>query len=92
MKVVGVFVNESIENIIYLVREMISLTSSNCIEMKTANISGKPKNYVSTPVIKAFECQKLAINNLYKEGSDFILLDAGAGDGKTLDESILKDF
>ena len=24
--------------------------------------------------------------------ADFILLDAGAGDGKTLDESILKDF
>ena len=53
----------------------------------------KLKNYVNTPVIKAFRIKsKSDINNLYKEGSDFILLDAGAGDGKTLDESILKDF
>ena len=53
----------------------------------------KLKKYVNIPVIKAFKIKSKAdINTLYKGGSDFILLDAGAGEGKTLDESILKDF
>ena len=92
VKAVGVFVNESIENIIYLVRnDIIDLIQLHGDEDR--EYISKLKNYVNTPVIKAFRIQsKSDINNLYKEGSDFILLDAGAGDGKTLDESILKDF
>lgn len=92
VKAVGVFVNESIENIIYLVRndiiDLIQLHGDEDIDYIS-----KLKKYVNTPVIKAFKIKSKAdINTLYKEGSDFILLDAGAGDGKTLDESILKDF
>lgn len=92
VKAVGVFVNESIENIIYLVRnEIIDLIQLHGDEDR--EYISKLKNYVNIPVIKAFRIKsKSNINNLYKEGSDFILLDAGAGDGKTLDESILKDF
>ena len=92
VKAVGVFVNESIENIIYLVRnDIIDLIQLHGDEDR--EYIRKLKNYVNTPVIKAFRIKsKSDINNLYKEGSDFILLDAGAGDGKTLDESILKDF
>lgn len=92
VKAVGVFVNESIENIIYLVRnDIIDLIQLHGDEDR--EYISKLKNYVNTPVIKAFRIKyKDDINNLYKEGSDFILLDAGAGDGKTLDESILKDF
>lgn len=92
VKAVGVFVNESIENIIYLVRndiiDLIQLHGDEDIDYIS-----KLKKYVNTPVIKAFKIKSKAdINTLYKEGTDFILLDAGAGDGKTLDESILKDF
>ena len=92
VKTVGVFVNESIENIIYLVRnDIIDLIQLHGDE--DSEYISKLKNDVNTPVIKAFRIKsKSDINNLYKEGSDFILLDAGAGDGKTLDESILKDF
>ena len=92
VKAVGVFVNESIENIIYLVRnDIIDLIQLHGDEDN--EYISKLKNYVNIPVIKAFRIKsKSDINNLYKEGSDFILLDAGAGDGKTLDESILKDF
>ena len=92
VKAVGVFVNEDIENIIYLVRndiiDLIQLHGDEDIDYIS-----KLKKYVNIPVIKAFKIKSKAdINTLYKEGSDFILLDAGAGEGKTLDESILKDF
>ena len=92
VKAVGVFVNESMENIIYLVRnDIIDLIQLHGDE--DGEYISKLKKYVNTPVIKAFKIKSKAdINTLYKEGSDFILLDAGAGDGKTLDESILKDF
>lgn len=92
VKAVGVFVNESIENIIYLVRnDIIDLIQLHGDE--DGEYISKLKKYVNIPVIKAFKIKSKAdINTLYKEGSDFILLDAGAGDGKTLDESILKDF
>lgn len=92
MKAVGVFVNESMENIIYLVRnDIIDLIQLHGDE--DGEYISKLKKYVNIPVIKAFKIKSKAdINTLYKEGSDFILLDAGAGDGKTLDESILKDF
>ena len=92
VKAVGVFVNESIENIIYLVRnDIIDLIQLHGDEDR--EYISKLKNYVNIPVIKAFKIKSKAdINTLYEEGIDFILLDAGAGDGKTLDESILKDF
>ena len=92
VKAVGVFVNESIENIIYLVRnDIIDLIQLHGDE--DGEYICKLKKYVNTPVIKAFKIKSKAdINTLYKEGIDFILLDAGAGEGKTLDESILKDF
>ena len=92
VKAVGVFVNESIENIIYLVRnDIIDLIQLHGDE--DGEYISKLKKYVNIPVIKAFKIKSKAdINTLYKEGSDFILLDAGAGEGKTLDESILKDF
>ena len=90
VKAVGVFVNESIENIIYLVRnDIIDLIQLHGDE--DSDYISKLKKYVNIPVIKALK-SKADINTLYKEGTDFILLDAGAGDGKTLDESILKDF
>ena len=92
VKAVGVFVNESIENIIYLVRnDIIDLIQLHGDE--DGEYISKLKKYVNIPVIKAFKIKSKAdINTLYKEGSDFILLDAGAGEGKPLDESILKDF
>ena len=92
VKAVGVFVDESIENIIYLVRnDIIDLIQLHGYE--DGEYISKLKKYVNIPVIKAFKIKSKAdINTLYKEGSDFILLDAGAGEGKTLDESILKDF
>lgn len=92
VKAVGVFVNESIENIIYLVRnDIIDLIQLHGDE--DSDYLSKLKKYVNIPVIKAFRIKyKDDINALYKEGTDFILLDAGAGEGRTLDESILKDF
>ena len=92
VKAVGVFVNESIENIIYLVRnDIIDLIQLHGDEDR--EYICKLKKYVNIPFIKAFKIKSKAdINTLYKGGTDFILLDAGAGEGKTLDESILKDF
>ena len=90
VKAVGVFVNENIENIIYLVENnIIDLVQLHGNEDN--EYINKLKNYINVPVIKACQIQSKADMAITTD-ADFILLDAGAGDGKTLDESILKDF
>lgn len=90
VKAVGVFVNENIENIIYLVgNNIIDLVQLHGNEDN--EYINKLKNHINVPVIKACQIQSKADMAITTD-ADFILLDAGAGDGKTLDESILKDF
>ena len=90
VKAVGVFVNENIENIIYLIENnIIDLVQLHGNEDN--EYINKLKNYINVPVIKACQIKSKADIAITTD-ADFILLDAGAGDGKTLDESILKDF
>ena len=90
VKAVGVFVNENIENIIYPVgNNIIDLVQLHGNEDN--EYINKLKNHITVPVIKACQIQSKADMAITTD-ADFILLDAGAGDGKTLDESILKDF
>ncbi len=90
VKAVGVFVNENIENIIYLVENnIIDLVQLHGNEDN--EYINKLKNDINVPVIKACQIKSKADMAITTD-TDFILLDAGAGDGKTLDESILKDF
>ena len=90
VKAVGVFVNENIENIIYLIEnDIIDLVQLHGNEDN--EYINKLKNYINVPVIKACQIKSKADMAIITD-ADFILLDAGAGDGKTLDESILKDF
>ena len=90
VKAVGVFVNENIENIIYLVgNNIIDLVQLHGNEDN--EYINKLKNDINVPVIKACQIKSKADMAITTD-TDFILLDAGAGDGKTLDESILKDF
>ena len=67
VKAVGVFVNESIENIIYLVRnDIIDLIQLHGDE--DSDYISKLKKYVNIPVIKAFRIKyKDDINALYKD-------------------------
>lgn len=90
VKAVGVFVNENIENIIYLIEnDIIDLVQLHGNEDN--EYINKLKNYINVPVIKACQIKSKADMAIITD-ADFILLDAGAGDGKTLDASILKDF
>ena len=86
---VGVFVNENPSTV-------AELLNKNIID--AAQLHGdEDDDYIKNlrglsrkPIIKAFQSSNLAAAQ--KSLADFILLDAGAGDGKTFDWTLIKNF
>ena len=89
---VGVFVNEKIETVAELLDAGIIDAAQLHGDENDAYIK-KIRDITRKPIIKAFKI-KSAQNVLSAEKSvaDFILLDAGAGDGQIFDWSLLKNF
>lgn len=87
----GVFVNESIENI-------VSLSEAGTIQMvqlhgdEDAAYCERLKNLCSCPVIKAFIVRKRSdIEKALDFPSDYLLLDGGLGAGKAFDWSLIRN-
>ena len=92
IKAVGVFVDEDIDTVAaYLNEGIIDIAQLHGSEddIYIQNL----KNMTGKPVIKAFRVKsKEDVKKAAISIADHILLDAGAGDGKTFDWSYLKDI
>lgn len=89
---VGVFVDEKISNVAELL---------NCGTIDAAQLHGAEDDaYINElrgrtgkPIIKAFKIFSADdLSAAEKSSADFVLLDAGAGDGRTFDWRLLKNF
>lgn len=86
---VGVFVNEKIENIEYLVKE-------NIIDMVQLH-GGEDNDYIeelrkkiSCPIIQAFQIKTAEdIEAAKASAADYIMLDSGTGSGEAFDHSLI---
>lgn len=89
---VGVFVNEPIENIEYLVsRNIISIAQLHGSEDNEyiRTLRGK----VNCPIIQAFRIEtKNDIDKAGKSEADYIMLDSGGGTGKGFDHSLISSI
>ena len=91
VKAVGVFVNEDIENIAYLVKnKIIDIVQLHGNEDESYINTLKKK--INVPIIYAYQIKSKADIKSVKNDTDFILLDAGAGCGETFDEALLEGF
>ena len=91
VKAVGVFVNEDIENIAYLVKnKIIDIVQLHGNEDESYINTLKTK--INVPIIYAYQIKSKADIKSVKNDTDFILLDAGAGCGETFDEALLEGF
>ena len=87
----GVFVNEDIENIAYLVKnKIIDIVQLHGNEDESYINTLKTK--INVPIIYAYQIKSKADIKSVKNDTDFILLDAGAGCGETFDEALLEGF
>lgn len=89
---VGVFVNELIENIEYLVKQniigMVQLHGSEDNEY-IKNL----RNKVNCPIIQAFRIEtKQDIIKAEKSEADYIMLDSGGGTGETFNHSLIRNL
>lgn len=91
VKAVGVFVNEDIENIAYLVKnKIIDIVQLHGNEDESYINTLKTKTNV--PIIYAYQIKSKTDIKSINKNTDFILLDAGAGCGETFDEALLEGF
>ena len=91
VKAVGVFVNEDIENIAYLVKnKIIDIVQLHGNEDESYINTLKKK--INVPIIYAYQIKSKADIKSVKNDTEFILLDAGAGCGETFDEALIKGF
>lgn len=91
VKAVGVFVNEDIENIAYLVKnKIIDIVQLHGNEDESYINTLKIKTNV--PIIYAYQIKSKTDIKSINKNTDFILLDAGAGCGETFDEALLEGF
>lgn len=86
---VGVFVNENISNVAELLHAGI-IDAAQLHGNEDKNYIQALRNVTSKPLIKAFQSDSIAA----AQGSraDFVLIDGGAGDGKTFDWSLVKNL
>ena len=91
IKAVGVFVNDDIENIAYLVKnKIIDIVQLHGNEDESYINTLKTK--INVPIIYAYQIKSKADIKSINKNTDFILLDAGAGCGETFDEALLEGF
>ena len=91
VKAAGVFVNEDIKNIIYLVKnKVIDIIQLHGNEDRT--YINTLKEEVNIPIIRAYRIKSRFDVEAIKKDTDFILLDAGDGCGEIFDETLLEDF
>ena len=91
VKAVGVFVNEDIENISYLVKnKIIDIVQLHGNEDESYINTLKTK--INVPIIYAYQIKSKTDIKSINKNTDFILLDAGAGCGEAFDETLLEGF
>lgn len=91
IKAVGVFVNDDIENIAYLVKnKIIDIVQLHGNEDESYINTLKTK--INVPIIYAYQIKSKADIKSINKNTDFTLLDAGAGCGETFDEALLEGF
>ena len=91
VKAVGVFVNEDIEKIAYLVKnKIIDIVQLHGNEDDSYINTLKKK--INVPIIYAYQIKSKADIKSINKNTGFILLDAGAGCGETFDEALLDGF
>ena len=89
---VGVFVNAEISNVAELLNAGIIDAAQLHGSEDDAYIK-KIRDITQKPIIKAFKIHSAEdVRTAEKSLADFILVDAGAGDGKTFDWSLLKNL
>ena len=90
--VVGVFVDEDIENIVRLVKdEVIDMVQLHGSE-DNAYIA-KLREMAEVPIIQAFKIiDSYDAESAVLSDADFVLLDSGMGTGKTFDWSLIKSI
>ena len=91
VKAVGVFVNEDIENIVYLIKnKTIDIVQLHGNE-DTKYIDALKKK-INAPIIYAYQIKSKTDIEKIDKNFDFILLDAGACCGEPFDEALLDGF
>lgn len=83
---VGVFVNENFQTVGELLNAGI-IDAAQLHGDETDDYIKNLRGVTNKPIIKAFRFDKLE-----ETSADFVLIDAGAGDGKTFDWRLLKNF
>lgn len=83
---VGVFVNENISKVAELLNTGI-IDAAQLHGNETDDYVKNLRELTNKPIIKAFK-----VDAIEESSADFILIDAGAGDGKTFDWTLIKDL
>ena len=92
IKAVGVFIDEDIRDVAYLLGEGI-IDIAQLHGSEDEGYISRLRSLTGKPVIKAFRIkgsEDAALVNA--SGADYVLLDSGAGDGKLLDRNLIKDI
>lgn len=89
---VGVFVNESIDNIVYLLNNGI-IDIAQLHGNENENYINQLRKMTDKPIIKAFRIDtEQDVINAEKCSADYILPDSGAGTGTTFDWELIKSI
>lgn len=89
---VGVFVNESIDNIVYLLNNGI-IDIAQLHGNEDENYINQLRKLTDKPIIKAFRIDtEQDVINAEKSSADYTLLDSGAGTGTVFDWELIKSI
>ena len=92
IKAVGVFVDEDIYTVANLLKEG-TVDIAQLHGSEDEEYISKLRELTGKPVIKAFRIKSAEDAAFVNEsGADYVLLDSGAGDGKLLDRSLLREI
>ena len=92
IKPVGVFMDEPLDNVVRIAR----ITGVELVQLhghESEEYVEYIKRTLDRPVIKAYKASEDgALEKAANSNADYVMIDSGAGSGKTFDWSILKDF
>ena len=92
IKAVGVFIDEDIRDVAYLLGEGI-IDIAQLHGSEDEEYISRLRSLTGKPIIKAFRIKGSEDAALVNASSaDYVLLDSGAGDGKLLDRNLIKDI